>query len=127
MGTLTDLNHFRLITNEKRFISDIGAQHLKPLFITGSCITTVSLDLSILSERWFHSQKSIVEKKSRLNKIFAVLSIGAAVVGTLGLVLLSILDVVHYKTIHQTLLIVAMSVYPPECHKIANLLSVSAT
>ena len=34
------------------YISDIGAQGLKPLFIAGCCVTTVFLDLSIASEHW---------------------------------------------------------------------------
>jgi hypothetical protein len=92
------------------FISDVGASELKPLFITGCCITALSLVLSLLSERWQFSHAKAVQK-SRLNSVFAILSIGSAVGGSLGLILLSILDVVHYRPVHQVLLIVAMLVF----------------
>ncbi|EHK99868.1 putative protein SFK1 [Glarea lozoyensis 74030] len=38
------------------YISDVGAQSLKPLFIAGSVVTTVFLDLSFLSERFLRHQ-----------------------------------------------------------------------
>jgi hypothetical protein len=91
-----------------RFISDIGASTLKPLFITGCCITTISLDLSLLSERWLYSQRNIGKARSRVDILCGMLSIGFAAVGTLALIILSILDVAHYKKIHISLLIAAM-------------------
>ncbi|KAH7336537.1 Frag1/DRAM/Sfk1 family-domain-containing protein [Rhexocercosporidium sp. MPI-PUGE-AT-0058] len=39
-------------TQSIAYISDVGAQSLKPLFIAGSCVTTIFLDASFLSERW---------------------------------------------------------------------------
>lgn len=46
--------HYASMADNQRiaYISDIGAQGLKPLFITGSVITTVFLDLSFLAERY---------------------------------------------------------------------------
>lgn len=34
------------------YISDIGADILKPLFVTGACITAVCFFLSLVIERW---------------------------------------------------------------------------
>ena len=46
--------HYGSMASNQRiaYISDIGAQGLKPLFIAGCCVTTVFLDLSFAAERW---------------------------------------------------------------------------
>jgi hypothetical protein len=97
-----------LYLNFIRFISDIGASSIKPLFIAGCCITTISLDFSLASERWLFFQNECEQKQSRGDRISGMLSVGCAIVGSFGLILLSILDVVHYRHVHVSLLIVAL-------------------
>ena len=58
-----------------RYISDIGAQGLKPLFITGSVITVVFLDLAFLSERWLRHASQLVPNKGKFDKACAIGSI----------------------------------------------------
>ncbi|KAL8874481.1 MAG: hypothetical protein Q9174_000174 [Haloplaca sp. 1 TL-2023] len=98
------------------YISDIGAQGLKPLFIAGSCVTTVFLDLSFAAERWLRHTGRLAKNMGMAEKLLSALSskfYGArdiqehksnpmvivvlfAVVGTCGLILLSIFDTVNH-------------------------------
>ncbi|KAF4631028.1 hypothetical protein G7Y89_g7111 [Cudoniella acicularis] len=87
------------------YISDIGAQSLKPLFIAGSCVTTVFLDLSFLSERWLRHQGRLARNTSLFQKILSWLSIAFALLGTCGLILLSIFDTLRHPTLHDVFLL----------------------
>lgn len=91
-----------------RYISDVGAQSLKPLFITGSAVTVVFLDLAFLSERWLRHAGQLVPNKGFLDKACAVLSVFFAIAGALGLILLSIFDTVHYPRMHDGFLVMFM-------------------
>jgi len=93
------------------YISDIGAQHLKPLFIAGSATMVVVFDFAFISERW-------LRHKGRLTPVYskreAALSWGAiifAVVGAAGLILLSIFDTKRYPHVHDAMLGVFMGGY----------------
>jgi hypothetical protein len=85
-------------------ISDVGAFTLKPLFITGSVITTVFLDLAFLSERWLRHNGRLARNTTRLEKILSNVSIAFAVIGTVGLVCLSIFDSYRYGNLHNIFL-----------------------
>ncbi|KAL2007094.1 hypothetical protein VTN00DRAFT_8532 [Thermoascus crustaceus] len=93
------------------YISDIGAQGLKPLFITGSVITVVFLDLSFISERWLRHSGQLVPNKGKLDKFFAIASIFFSVAGALGLILLSIFDTWRHPEKHVGFLIMFMVGY----------------
>ena len=56
------------------YISDIGAQGLKPLFIAGCCVTTVFLDLSFASERWLRHTGRLAKNLGVAEKVLSVLS-----------------------------------------------------
>ena len=84
-----------------RYISDIGAQGLKPLFITGSVITVVFLDLAFLAERWLRHARQLVPNKGKFDKACAIGSILFSIAGALGLILLSCFDTLHHPTKHQ--------------------------
>lgn len=91
-----------------RYISDVGAQRLRPLFITGSVVTVVFLDLAFLSERWLRHAGQLVPNKGFLDKACAVLSVFFAIAGALGLILLSIFDTVQYPRLHDGFLVMFM-------------------
>ncbi|KAL2003466.1 hypothetical protein VTN02DRAFT_3777 [Thermoascus thermophilus] len=93
------------------YISDIGAEGLKPLFIAGSCVTVVFLDLSFLAERWLRHAGQLVPNKGRLDKFFAVASIFFSIAGALGLILLSIYDTLRHPSKHVGFLIMFMVSY----------------
>lgn len=86
------------------YISDVGAQKLKPLFITGCVLTTVFLDISFLSDRWLRHRGRLVPNTTRGEKILSGLTIFWALVGTVGLILLSIFDTARHPTLHDLFL-----------------------
>ncbi|KGO69825.1 Frag1/DRAM/Sfk1 [Penicillium italicum] len=83
------------------YISHIGAEGLKPLFITGSVITVVFMDLGLLSERWLRHAGQLARNKGRFDKTCAVGSILFSIAGALGLILLSIFDTKHHSKLHH--------------------------
>ena len=93
-----------------RFISDIGAGGLKPLFIAGSTVTVVFLDLAFLSERWLRHSGRLARNKGFFDKFCSVASIFFSIAGALGLILLSIFDTVRHPRLHDGFLIMFMSV-----------------
>ncbi|KAI9674526.1 MAG: hypothetical protein M1817_001864 [Caeruleum heppii] len=93
------------------YISDIGAQSLKPLFIVGCCITTIFLDLSFVAERWLRHRGALERNTSTAQRVLVVLSIICALVGTFGLILLSIFDTLRYPSIHRLFLLLFMLGY----------------
>ncbi|KAG4437126.1 hypothetical protein IFR05_007388 [Cadophora sp. M221] len=93
------------------YISDIGASTLKPLFITGCAITTISVDLSLLSERWLRHRGHLTSNYTQTEKRLSIASIVCGVVGGLGLLFLSIFDTARYPTVHNVGLFVFMAGY----------------
>ncbi|KKK24761.1 hypothetical protein AOCH_002214 [Aspergillus ochraceoroseus] len=87
------------------YISDVGAEGLKPLFITGSVITVVFLDLSFIAERWLRHSGQLVPNKGRFDKACAIASIFFSVAGALGLILLSIFDTLRHPHLHGGFLV----------------------
>ncbi|KAL1987642.1 hypothetical protein VTN96DRAFT_2883 [Rasamsonia emersonii] len=93
------------------FISDIGAEGLKPLFIAGSTVTVVFLDLAFLSERWLRHRGVLARNKGFFDKFCSVASIFFSIAGALGLILLSIFDTVNHPHLHDGFLIMFMVGY----------------
>lgn len=93
------------------YISDVGAFGLKPLFITGSVITTVFLDLSFVSERWLRHTGRLARNTYASQKILSVFSIIFAIAGTCGLILLSIFDTYHHPRLHDGFLLLFLAGY----------------
>ncbi|KAI4103685.1 MAG: hypothetical protein L6R37_003691 [Teloschistes peruensis] len=84
---------------------------LKPLFIAGSCVTTIFLDLSFASERWLRHTGRLAKNMGMAEKILSGFSIIFAVAGTFGLILLSIFDTVHHPRLHDGFLLLFMAGY----------------
>lgn len=93
------------------YISDIGATSLKPLFIIGCCLTTIFLDLSLISERWLRHTGRLARNTSFGQKILVWLSMLCAAFGTAGLVLLGVYDTRHFPKLHDVYLILFISGY----------------
>ncbi|KAK0516349.1 hypothetical protein JMJ35_000952 [Cladonia borealis] len=93
------------------YISDIGAQGLKPLFIAGCCVTTVFLDLSFASERWLRHTGRLAKNLGTAEKVLSALSVAFAVAGTAGLILLSIFDTLHHPRLHDGFLLLFIAGY----------------
>ncbi|KAF2810420.1 uncharacterized protein BDZ99DRAFT_462994 [Mytilinidion resinicola] len=86
------------------YISDVGAQGLKPLFIAMSTVTVVTLDLTFILERWLRHTGRLTHNTSLFQKILSILSIIAAIVGAVGLILLSIFDTLRHPHLHDAFL-----------------------
>lgn len=92
-------------TQHIAYISDTGAGvgpfNLKPLFITGSFITVIFLDIGFIAERWLRHTGRLAKNTSWAQKWLSICSLIAALVGAAGLCLLSIQDTYHHPTVHD--------------------------
>ncbi|KAK6510942.1 hypothetical protein TWF506_010031 [Arthrobotrys conoides] len=88
------------------YISDIGADYLKPLFITGSSITSVCFVLSLLGARWLRHRGRILPNTSMAQRVLSIISIVGAAIGGVGLILLAVFDTRRYVTLHRVFLAV---------------------
>ncbi|CAK7211492.1 hypothetical protein SBRCBS47491_001144 [Sporothrix bragantina] len=94
------------------YISDIGASpKFKPMFIALCVVTTVTLDLSFLADRWLRHAGRLTANNSRGQKVLGVLTIIFAIIGTAGLILLSVFDVAHHKNLHDGFLLCFLGGY----------------
>lgn len=108
------------------YISDIGASGLKPLFIAGSAVSTWSFFLTFLAERWLRHKGRLahvsmlgcvctqlcthtstpVQNTNWTQKILSFFAILFALVGSIGLTCLTILDSRNHNRLHDTFLVV---------------------
>lgn len=87
------------------YISDVGAQELKPLFIAGCAVTSVLLSLSFAADRWLRHRGRLAPNTTRGEKALSALTIVFAVVGSAGLILLSVFDTLRYSRQHSAFLL----------------------
>ena len=110
------------------YISDIGADILKPLFVVGCSITAVGFVITLIVERWLRHRGRYAFGLSFLlgapcqhlpwyrlppnmrvrEKVFSALAVLSSVVAGAGLILLSVLDTKRHTTLHRVFLLVFM-------------------
>ena len=93
------------------YISDIGAQGLKPLFIAGCVVTTIFLDLSFASERYLRHNGKLAPNTTFAEKVLSAIAILFAIAGTAGLILLSIFDTLRHPHLHDGFLLLFIAGY----------------
>ncbi|RDA86548.1 hypothetical protein CP532_1903 [Ophiocordyceps camponoti-leonardi (nom. inval.)] len=93
------------------FISDIGAFRLKPLFIAGSTVTAVTLNLAFVAERWLRHNGRLLPNASLTEKLLSALTIFFAVLGAIGLILLTIFDTWMHHEKHNAFLVIFIGGY----------------
>lgn len=93
------------------FISDIGAQELKPMFITMCSVCTVLFDLSFAAELWLRKRGRLAPNKSTAEVVLMAMTILFAIVGTAGLILLSIFDTWRHNKLHNIFLLLFIGGY----------------
>ncbi|TAQ85873.1 hypothetical protein B7494_g5826 [Chlorociboria aeruginascens] len=105
--------HYPSMNPDQRiaYISDVGAQELKPLFIAGACVTSIFLDLSFLAERWLRHSGRLVKNTTTIEKVLSGLSLVFAAIGTAGLILLSIFDTLRHPRLHDVFLLLFIAGY----------------
>lgn len=92
------------------YISDVGAESLKPLFIAGACVTTIFLDLAFLSDLWLRHRGRLAGLSST-GRAVSIASLVFAAIGTAGLILLSIFDTLRHPTLHDIFLLLFIAGY----------------
>ncbi|KAF3055403.1 Frag1/DRAM/Sfk1 family domain-containing protein [Trichoderma afarasin] len=109
----TNSEHYSYMDSDDNiaFISDIGASKLKPLFIAGSAVTTVFLNLSFAAERLLRHNGRLVPNTTMKEKVLSIISIIFAIVGMCGLILLSIFDTHHHHKLHDIFLFLFIAGY----------------
>ncbi|RXW25496.1 hypothetical protein EST38_g294 [Candolleomyces aberdarensis] len=98
----------RYISQEGRiaFISDIGADMLKPLFVTGASVTGVGFFLCLVIERYLrHSGRLMPHMRTR-ERVLSTLAVIWAAIGGAGLILLAVFDTARYTTHHRLFLLI---------------------
>lgn len=93
------------------YISDIGAHELQPLFIAAGTVTVVTFNLAFIAERWLRHRGRLVRNDSNAQKWLSVCSIIAAVIGGIGLIILTCLNDVKHHTAHDTCLVIFIGGY----------------
>ncbi|KIM40484.1 hypothetical protein M413DRAFT_162409 [Hebeloma cylindrosporum] len=88
------------------YISDIGADVLKPLFITGCAITGVGFFLCLVVERILRNSGRLLPNMRKRERVFSILAILGALIGGAGLLFLSIFDIRRFSGAHHAFLIV---------------------
>ena len=96
----------------KSYISDIGAHNLQPLFIAMGAVTVVTFDFVFIAERWLRHRGTLAVNTSWFQKSLSIIATIAAVIGAIGLILLTCLNDVHHHTAHDTCLAIFMYVHP---------------
>ncbi|KAJ7056638.1 Frag1/DRAM/Sfk1 [Mycena amicta] len=90
------------------YISDVGADFLKPLFITGCSITAVTFFLSLSIERYLRHSGRLAPTMRRRETAFSVLAVFGSFLCGLGLILLSIFDTKRFVHLHRGFLLLFM-------------------
>jgi len=90
------------------YISDVGADILKPLFITGGAITGVGFVLCLSVERLLRHTGRLPPGMRRRETVFCYLAILGSVIGAVGLILLTIFDTKRHTSAHRAFLLVFM-------------------
>ncbi len=87
-----------------RYISDIGAHSLQPLFIAMGTVSVVSFDIVFIAERWLRHRGKLAPNTSLSQEILSVCAIIAAIVGAVGLIVLTCLNDVSHRKAHDACL-----------------------
>lgn len=91
------------------YISDIGATSWgKPLFIAGSAASIVVFTITFLAERWLRHSGRLARDYHIAEKVLSILASLFAIIGALGLILLTIFDTVRYTPVHNAMTAVFM-------------------
>ncbi|KAH7418018.1 Frag1/DRAM/Sfk1 family-domain-containing protein [Cadophora sp. MPI-SDFR-AT-0126] len=93
------------------YISDIGAHQLQPLFIAMGTTTVVSFTTVFATERWLRHRGTIARNTSWFQKLLSTLAIVFAVIGMIGLIILTCKNNIHYSTTHDACLVVFIAGY----------------
>jgi Frag1/DRAM/Sfk1 family len=90
------------------YISNVGADTFKPLFIAMGTVSVISFDLGLLAERWMRHAGHLLRNTSTAQKVLSGVSIAFSIIGAAGLILLTIFDTWRHNQLHNAFLAVFM-------------------
>ncbi|TFK40138.1 Frag1/DRAM/Sfk1, partial [Crucibulum laeve] len=90
------------------YISDVGADFLKPLFVAGCSVTAISFFLSLLVERYLRHSGRLMPNMRMRERVFGTLAVLGSFIGGCGLILLSVFDTKRFPSLHRAFLLVFM-------------------
>lgn len=93
------------------YISDIGNNYLKPMFIAMSAATVVTFDLAFIFERYLRHTNRLAPNTSNWQKLYSFCATAFAVGGAAGLILLTIYDNRNHNRLHNIFLAVFIGGY----------------
>lgn len=95
-----------MIVRHNRLISDIGAFHLKPLFITGCTITAITFLGTVFAVHYARRSKHMYGfEDPRWKKVVSALALVTGFVACVALFLLTIFDTYRAHAIHGVMLL----------------------
>ncbi|KZW03729.1 hypothetical protein EXIGLDRAFT_662984 [Exidia glandulosa HHB12029] len=86
------------------YISDVGADILKPLFIVGCSITAVGFFLTLCVERWLRHSGRLHPNMRRRERVCSSIAMFGSFIGGAALILLSVFDTKRHMTLHRVFL-----------------------
>ncbi|EJD48599.1 hypothetical protein AURDEDRAFT_144099 [Auricularia subglabra TFB-10046 SS5] len=86
------------------YISDVGADMLKPLFIAGCCVTAVGFFLTLCVARWLRHSGRLHANLRRRERVASTIAIFGSFMGGAALILLSVFDTKHHMKTHRVFL-----------------------
>lgn len=94
------------------YVSDIGGtKEMQPLFIVGCVLTTFLLAGCFVAERVLRHKGRLARNTDNMERAVAYLSIVSAVIGSIGLIFLSIFDVLRHRVIHNIMVVFFIAGY----------------
>jgi hypothetical protein len=97
-----------LLIDAQRYISDVGAHNLQPLFIAMGTVTVVTFDFVFIAERWLRHRGTLAANTSWFQKTLSILATIFAIAGAIGLILLTCLNDVSHHRAHDICLCIFM-------------------
>ncbi|KAN0095719.1 Frag1/DRAM/Sfk1 family domain containing protein [Hyaloscypha variabilis] len=93
------------------YISDIGAHNLQPLFIAMGTVSVVSFDIVFIAERWLRHRGKLAPNTSWVQKGLSICATIAAIVGAIGLIILTCLNDLYHHQAHDACLVIFIAGY----------------
>ncbi|KAK7972371.1 Frag1/DRAM/Sfk1 family protein [Apiospora saccharicola] len=121
LATLTTMLTYWIVTGRAKYtsmqedqtiayISDIGADQLKPLFILGCVISSALFNVAFVSDRWLRNRQERTETMMA-RKVSPALSVLLTLAGSIALCCLSGFDIARFPLLHHIFLILFITGY----------------
>ena len=84
---------------------------MQPLFIAMGTVSVVSFDIVFIAERWLRHRGKLAPNTSWVQKSLSICATIAAIVGAIGLIILTCLNDLYHHQAHDACLVIFMHVF----------------